>query len=55
VDDVVLTASSPTLLRALIDTLLHEFSMKDLGPLQYFLLSPDFGQIRRWAVSEDGL
>jgi hypothetical protein len=37
VDDLVLTASSPMLLRTLIDTLLREFSMKDLGPLHYFL------------------
>ena len=37
VDDVVLTASSPVLLRHLIDQLLGEFSMKDLGPLHFFL------------------
>jgi hypothetical protein len=37
VDDVVLTASSAPLLRAIIDQLLAEFSMKDLGPLHYFL------------------
>jgi hypothetical protein len=37
VDDVVLTASSAHLLRNIIDQLLAEFSMKDLGPLHYFL------------------
>jgi hypothetical protein len=37
VDDVVLTASSTVLLRRLIDSMLAEFSMKDLGPLQFFL------------------
>ena len=37
VDDIVLTASSSTLLRALIDKLMLEFAMKDLGPLHYFL------------------
>ena len=26
-----------------------------LGDAPVVLLSPDFGQIRRWAVSEDGL
>jgi hypothetical protein len=36
-DDVVLTASSTTLFRALIDQLLGEFSMKDFGPLHFFL------------------
>jgi hypothetical protein len=37
VDDVVLTASSMPLLRGVINQLLHEFSMKDLGPLHFFL------------------
>jgi hypothetical protein len=37
VDDIVLTASSAHLLRSIIDQLLAEFSMKDLGPLHYFL------------------
>lgn len=37
VDDVVLTASSATLLRRIIDRLQHEFSLKDLGALHYFL------------------
>jgi hypothetical protein len=32
VDDIVLTASSPTLLRRIINALQQEFSMKDLGP-----------------------
>jgi hypothetical protein len=37
VDDVVLTASSMPFLRGVINQLLHEFSMKDLGPLHFFL------------------
>jgi len=37
VDDIVLTASSPGLLRRTIDALQQEFSMKDLGPLHHFL------------------
>lgn len=37
VDDIVLTASSETLLRQIISALQHEFSMKDLGPLHHFL------------------
>jgi hypothetical protein len=37
VDDVVLTASSDKLLHRIIDLLQHEFSLKDLGALHYFL------------------
>jgi len=37
VDDIVLTASSPQLLRHVIDALQLEFSMKDLGELHHFL------------------
>ena len=37
VDDIFLTASSPQLLRRVIDALQHEFSMKDLGELHHFL------------------
>jgi hypothetical protein len=37
VDDIVLTASSEHLLRRIITSLQHEFSMKDLGPLHHFL------------------
>jgi hypothetical protein len=37
VDDIVLTASSPALLRRIISALQQEFSMKDLGNLHYFL------------------
>uniref|UniRef100_A0ACD5V1F3 Uncharacterized protein n=1 Tax=Avena sativa TaxID=4498 RepID=A0ACD5V1F3_AVESA len=37
VDDIVLTASSTALLQQLQQRLLSEFSMKDLGPLHYFL------------------
>jgi hypothetical protein len=33
VDDIILTASSSTLLRALIDQLMLKLAMKDLGPL----------------------
>ena len=36
-DDIILTASSTTLLRRLIDSMLTEFSMKDLGALHFFL------------------
>jgi hypothetical protein len=37
VDDIVLTASSTTLLQHIISALEWEFSMKDLGPLHHFL------------------
>jgi len=37
VDDIVLTASSPALLRSTISALQREFSMKDLGALRHFL------------------
>ncbi|GJS02611.1 ribonuclease H-like domain-containing protein [Tanacetum coccineum] len=37
VDDIVLTASSETLLRQITASLHHEFSMKDLGSLNYFM------------------
>jgi hypothetical protein len=37
VDDIVLTASSPALLRQIISALQQEFSMKDLGVLHHFL------------------
>jgi hypothetical protein len=37
VDDIVLTASSMSLLRRTITTLQQEFSLKDLGPLHHFL------------------
>lgn len=37
VDDIVLTASSSTLLKKIIDGLQQEFSMSDLGPLHHFL------------------
>ncbi|GKA60475.1 ribonuclease H-like domain-containing protein [Tanacetum coccineum] len=37
VDDIVLTASSETLLRQIITSLHQEFSMTDLGSLNYFL------------------
>ncbi len=37
VDDIVLTASSPSLLRRLIDALQREFPVKDLGVLHHFL------------------
>ncbi|GJR05334.1 putative ribonuclease H-like domain-containing protein [Tanacetum coccineum] len=37
VDDIILTASSTTLLQHLIDSLHHEFDMTDLGTLNYFL------------------
>jgi hypothetical protein len=37
VDDIILTASSTTLLRRTASTLQREFAMKDLGPLHHFL------------------
>ncbi|GKA39050.1 ribonuclease H-like domain-containing protein [Tanacetum coccineum] len=37
VDDLILTASSATLLQRMITSLYSEFSMTDLGPLHYFL------------------
>ena len=37
VDDIVLTASSDSLLRRIIVSLQHEFAMKDLGQLHHFL------------------
>ncbi|XP_074293345.1 uncharacterized protein LOC141620346 [Silene latifolia] len=37
VDDIVLTASIPTLLRSIISRLSNEFAMKDLGALHHFL------------------
>ncbi|GJW97341.1 ribonuclease H-like domain-containing protein [Tanacetum coccineum] len=37
VDDIILTASSITLLQHLIDSLHREFDMTDLGALNYFL------------------
>ncbi|GKF51068.1 ribonuclease H-like domain-containing protein, partial [Tanacetum coccineum] len=37
VDDIVLTASSEILLQQIIRSLHQEFSMTDLGPLNYFL------------------
>ncbi|GJU37420.1 ribonuclease H-like domain-containing protein [Tanacetum coccineum] len=37
VDDIILTASSTTLLQHLIDSLHREFDMTDLGVLNYFL------------------
>ncbi|GKC58604.1 ribonuclease H-like domain-containing protein [Tanacetum coccineum] len=37
IDEIVLTASSTTLLQCIIASLHAEFSMTDLGPLNYFL------------------
>lgn len=37
VDDIILTGTSPSLLRHFIDILSKEFTMKDLGPLYFFL------------------
>jgi hypothetical protein len=37
VDDIVLTASSPNLLRRVISSLQQEFPMKDLSELHHFL------------------
>jgi hypothetical protein len=37
VNDIVLTTSSPDLLRRIISSLQQEFTMKDLGELHHFL------------------
>jgi hypothetical protein len=37
IDDIVLTASSESLLRRIITSLQQEFAMKDLGVLHHFL------------------
>jgi hypothetical protein len=37
VDDIVLNASSATIMQQIISALKREFTMKDLGPLQHFL------------------
>jgi hypothetical protein len=37
VDDIVLTTSSPDLLRRIISSLRQEFAMKDLGELHHFM------------------
>jgi hypothetical protein len=37
VDDIVLTASSTTLLQHTISALKREFTMKDISPLHHFL------------------
>jgi hypothetical protein len=40
VDDIVLTASSQSLICRLVDALQREFPVKDLGVLHHFLGSP---------------
>jgi hypothetical protein len=37
VDDIIVTSNKPALLSQLVSRLSSEFSMKDLGPLHYFL------------------
>lgn len=37
VDDIVLVASITTIIHSIIDHLIHEFSMTNLGALNYFL------------------
>ncbi|CAH9050291.1 unnamed protein product [Cuscuta europaea] len=37
VDDIIVTGSTPTLVRRTIDSLAQKFSIKDLGSLHYFL------------------
>jgi hypothetical protein len=38
VDDIILTASSPTLLRQVVNQLRQAFAIKDLGELHFFLV-----------------
>ena len=55
VDDIVLTASSSQLLQRIQQQLFAEFSMKDLGPLHYFLgISVTRSQWRsqEWAATQ---
>jgi hypothetical protein len=47
VDDIVLTTSSPALLRWIISALQQEFSMKDLGVLHHFLVC--MFSLRQWS------
>lgn len=37
VDDIILTGSSLTLLRSIVDKLRAEFAIQDMGPLSFFL------------------
>lgn len=37
VDDIILTGTHPALIQSLISRMQHEFPLKDLGPLSYFL------------------
>ncbi|WVZ85642.1 hypothetical protein U9M48_032542, partial [Paspalum notatum var. saurae] len=37
VDDMILSASSPSLLQRIVTQLRHAFAVKDMGPLRYFL------------------
>ena len=37
IDDMLLTRSSTALVNSFVQTLSHEFSMKDLGPVHHFL------------------
>jgi hypothetical protein len=46
VDDIILTASSTTLLRHVVDHLRQAFAIKDLGALHFFLII----QVRRDAA-----
>lgn len=37
VDDIIITGSDPVTIQTLISKLQHEFPLKDLGPLHFFL------------------
>ncbi|GJT15777.1 ribonuclease H-like domain-containing protein [Tanacetum coccineum] len=53
VDDIILTASSTSLLQRIISLLHAEFAMTDLGPLNYFLGTTDLGlQLFRSTTSQ---
>ncbi|GJX55740.1 ribonuclease H-like domain-containing protein [Tanacetum coccineum] len=53
VDDIILTASSTSLLQRIISSLHAKFAMTDLGPLNYFLGTTDLGlQLFRSTTSQ---
>ena len=52
VDDIILTASSDFLRQSLMSKLSSEFTMKDLGPLSYFLgIAVSWNSCRSFSLS----